>query len=287
MLAAHPQITSIGEALQLRAYALQDRQLYDPAHPLTCSCGKPVPLCPFWQQVESALGAPLASLTLRPRLLESGMNVSDRSAVATRVWAPLRRWPNLYRFPPIHFALGSNVGRDSFRLYDAVTQVTGARYVVDSSKVPFRFWSLWRRRPDDLRLVVLVRDYRAVAYSQSKRGHSLRGAARYWVNTMRQVDALTRGLPGEQIFLVRYEDLCDSPEETMHRLCNFLQLEFSPELLARATVDLHHIGGSPSKFDSARRIVARDTTYLDQIAPADLRELALLAGDFARRWDYG
>jgi len=287
MLSAHPFITSVGEALQLRAYALEDRALYDPAHPLICSCGKTVPLCPFWQQVASTLGSPLASLRLRPRLIDLGGAPPWQSAVAQRLVAPLRRWPALYRWPPVHRVLGGpRVGHDSFALYDAVACVTGARYVLDSSKVPFRFWSIHRCRAEDLWLLILSRDYRAVAFSQMKRGRSLLRAAKYWVHTNEQIETLSQDVAPDRIFRLRYEDLCDRPEAIMQQLCSFLQLGFNPALLSLDDGAEHHIGGSPSKFDRTRRTISRDVTYLEQLTPAQLRDLRGIVGEHGERWGY-
>lgn len=289
MLGAHPLVTSVGEALQLRAYALNDRGLYDPAHALACSCGRSLADCPFWQTVERELGAPLSSLRLRPRLLDARTTRWYETIARRVVAAPIRRWPKLYRQPVLHEVLGGrSVGADSFRLYDAVAAITGRRYVLDSSKIPFRFSSIHKHRPDDLWLIVLMRDYRAVAYSQSKRGHPLLQAARYWVQTMKQIDILSRDLAQSRVVRVKYEELCADPEATMRRLCAFLQLDFTPTIMSRGDSALHHhLGGSPSKFDSERRIPVADLSFLEHLTPMDLRNLQEVAGAYAAQWGYG
>jgi hypothetical protein len=287
MLAAHPLVVSIGEALQLAAYALEDRALYDPAHPLVCSCGQPLRLCSFWQAVEREVGSPLSSLELRPGLLDLRGATGWRTAFMRQVFAPIRRWPQLYRQALVHGAVGGRrIGRDSFRLYDAIATVTGARYVLDSSKVPFRYWSVHQHRPRDVWLIVLTRDYRAVAYSQSKRGHSLLGAARYWVQTMKQIDIFSAGLAPDRLHVVKYEDLCADPETVMRKLCAFLELDFTASTMSRASSPVHHLGGSPSKFDPARRVPAADLSFLNHLTQADLRSLHQVAGDHALRWGY-
>src|SRR5262245_47931937 len=70
-LGGHPDIVSLGEVHWLAAYLAQDRGIYDPDHPLVCSCGLPVAECPFWESVQRALGKPLDSLVLRQNLKRS------------------------------------------------------------------------------------------------------------------------------------------------------------------------------------------------------------------------
>jgi hypothetical protein len=287
MLAAHPLVVSIGEALQLAAYALEDRARYDPSHPLVCSCGQPVRLCPFWQAVEREIGSPLSSLELRPPLLDVRGANGWRAAFMRKVFAPIRRWPQLYRRTLVHAALGGRrIGTDSFRLYDAVAAVTGARYVLDSSKVPFRYWSVYQHRPAHVWSIVLTRDYRAVAYSQSRRGHPLLGAARYWAQTMKQIEIFSAGVASDRLHVVKYEDLCADPEAVMRRLCVFLELDFTPSIMSRSSSPLHHLGGSPSKFDPARRVPVADLSFLNHLTQADLQSLRQVAGEDALRWGY-
>jgi hypothetical protein len=286
MLGAHAESTSVGEVVQLRAYALEDRALYDPAHPLTCSCGRTVRACPFWQSVELELGAPLSSLELRPRLAERD-SPARRARNPVSLTGLVRRWPRLYRFAPVHSLLdGPRIGADSYRLFDAIHAVTRTRYVQDSSKIPSRFWSIHKSRPDQLWLIILVRDYRAVACSQLKRGRSLLSAARYWMRSLEEIEQFAAGLRRDRVLPIRYEDLCDDSETTMRRLCAFLELDFMPAVLSPARGALHHLGGSPSKFDPASSAVARDRTYLERLSEKDLKDLKRVAGRYAARWGY-
>lgn len=286
MLGGHADVVTVGEALQLRAYALEDRALYDPVHPLICSCGSVVRACPFWQAVELELGAPLSSLELRPTVIARdtpGLSASHPVQLAPLV----HRWTSLYRLSPVHSLLGGpRIGTDSYRLFDAIHRVTRTRYVLDSSKTPFRFWSIHNSRPGQLRLIILIRDYRAVAYSLFKRNGELLAAARYWERTLKQIDQLAAGLPTDRVLRIRYEDLCDAPEATMRNLCSFLDLEFTPAVLSRGGRTLHHLGGSPSKFDLGQRLVAHDRSYLEHLSEKDLADLKRVAGDYASRWGY-
>lgn len=288
LLACHPRITSIGEAVQLNAYALQDRTLYDPAYPLLCTCGVTLPECAFWSAVESELGMPLGDLSPRPRIIRpSDPGADGRKSINKWMIKVLWQWPQLYCWPPVHKALGGGrVGRDGFRLFDAIRSVSGTPYILDASKLPFRFWSLEAARPGHVRVILLTRDVRAVAYSQAKRGRTLNEAAYGWVHRMKQMEVLAARMPREQVARVRYEDLCTDPEKVLRELCDFLELDFFAGMMSRNTEELHHLGGSPSQFDPSRRHIRLDTHYMEELTTAELENLRGIAGDYGRRWGY-
>jgi hypothetical protein len=290
LLASHTRITSVGEVLHIRSYALESRRDYDPVHPLICTCGQPVPACPFWQETERRLGRPLHSLRLGPRLLYGRSPAFE--PITKRLAHAIQLQPSLYRLPPVHAALGGpRLGADSIALFDAIADVSGADYVLDSSKMPYRFWSLNQTRPGSVWLIKLCRDYRAVAYSISKRSKLERLPAlllgmQVWRKHLREMDQLSRDFPASRVITVRYEDLCADPEHTMRTLSDFLGLDFQPEMLTRGTGALHHIGGSPSKFSNQRKTISLDTDYLDRLSATELQALEKLAGPEAARWGY-
>jgi hypothetical protein len=279
LLGAHSNIISLGEVHWLTAYALEDRTIYDPVYELVCTCGQSVPRCGFWTKVALSLGRPLESLHLRPTF---AANRFGR--------APIRlvyRYPALFRFRLMQRMFdGPQVARDSIELFDAVRAVSGRSLVVDSSKSPFRFRAVHDAQPGMTCAILLARDYRAVVHSKMKRGYSLEAAAIGWRNRMTQIEALTEDLPPGRMVRLRYEDLCEDPEKELARICRFLQLEFSPAMLTRPTDNIHHIGGSPSKFDPARVAISMDTAYRQAFEPATLARLRALVGDVAGKWAY-
>jgi len=291
LLAAHPAVATVGEVHHLRAYALEDRRLYDPAQPLTCSCGEKLASCPFWTEVESSLGRQLATLKLKPVLFEFTGDQPDaslgRPLLGSTMKRLLHRWPAIYTHHSIHHLLkGHDVGADSFALLDAVHAVTEADVIIDSSKTLPRLWSLAARHPERMRVIVLVRDFRAVAYSQHKRGQDLVRSARSWARRIGQVEQMVAAVPALAVTWVRYEDLCSEPHPSLRRLCEFLGLEFDARMLARRSEGTHHIGGSPSKLDDSRRTVRLDDVYLRELSGEQMRAMERVAGDVGRRFGY-
>lgn len=287
-LGAHTEVVTLGEAHWLPAYVTRDRTQYDPVHELVCACGLEVGECPFWISVRRELGRPLESLRLHSRLVRS----PGDGSVASRIrWLPrrvVRSHPGLYRLPLVRRALGGRrLAEDVLALLEAASRASGRSVCIDSSKSPFRFRAVSDLDPGRARAIVLARDFRAVVHSKMKRGETLETAARGWRVAMEQIDALTRDLPGDRVHRLRYEDLCNQPRAELGRLCGFLGIPFQDAMLRRPEkAHLHHIGGSPSKFDESRHDIVLDRAYEGAFSPSDVDRMRRIVGNEAGRWGY-
>ena len=103
---------------------------------------------------------------------------------------------------------------------------------------------------------------------------------------MQQIKQLTKDVPKDQLIRVRYEDLCGDPRSELSRICKFLNLEFSENMQSRPTDNLHHIGGSPSKFDPDRKKIELDQSYLHAFSGQQLATMRDIVGDAAADWGY-
>ena len=291
LLGAHPGIASVGELIWLRAYVREDRAIYDPAHPLKCSCGATVSDCAFWRQVAAVLGRPLDDLQLSTRDFGRRWAGRHRHRLVAGLWGlPVRfldAFPGSYRRRVVQTVFsGPRLARDSLALFDAIFEVSKARYVVDASKSATRFRSIYRSRPANVRAIVLGRDYRAVVHSKMRRGRSLEVAASGWRKSMTRIECLTRDLPPGCSIRIKYENLCEQPEKELARICAFLGLEYSSAMLERHVRNLHHIGGSPSQFDPARAAIVMDRSHEGAFSREALERMHHLVGDVAKSWDY-
>ena len=289
LLGAHPHVVSVGELHWLKAYVRKDRRLYDPVHPLVCTCGQEVESCPFWLSVEEAANRSLDSFRLKPRFFR--WRVAGTRSLRERVMLlPVRlvnNVPSAYTTPVIHRIFGGpELARDSIALADAILRATGSRIVVDSSKSALKFWSVYRQQPGRVRSVILARDYRAVVYSKMKRGQSLDNASLGWRRKMHQIERLTSDVTDDRCYRLKYEDLCANPAETLMALCAFLDIEFDSKMLSRPKQGMHHIGGSPSKFDPSKRAISLDTSYENAFDRQSLARMKELVGNIAESWGY-
>lgn len=145
----------------LLAYATQDRLLYDPVHPLVCSCGNILRECPFWLGGEEELGYPLASMKIRLNGFSSGnrgrWSLSD--AIQARARRLLERSPHLFLLKPVQWIYGGQrTGIQSNDLYDAALRFTKNDYKVDSAKNIFQFRAAYDYRPGSARAILFARD---------------------------------------------------------------------------------------------------------------------------------
>jgi hypothetical protein len=280
-----PGVCAVGELVHLWERGLTNDE--------RCGCGEPFRQCPFWQQVgKAAFGGWDEVDVSRVAALRSRV---DRNrfipALARRHVRPKMR--QLLTEYPSYYA----------RLYAAITDVSGCDLVVDSSKHPSLAHCL-RWQPDvDLRVLHLVRDPRAVAYSWSRQvlrpdtdrqsymtRYSPATTARQWdvQNAAFQLLART-GVPTMRL---RYEDFTAEPELTLHRVADFAGLpsrDSYPFLTAdgpswRAHLSgSHSVSGNPMRFTTGQIPIRADEKWRTSMPKAQQRAvtaltLPLLAG---------
>jgi hypothetical protein len=219
-----------------------------------CGCGQPFRSCVFWSAIgEEAFG---------------GWEQIDaeRYAEVDRIAEGLRRLPH-HCVPALHPELAAAIAEYVpvlTRLYSAMARVSGAQVVVETSKDP-NFASLLMRMPEsDVRIVHLVRDSRAVAYSwtRKRRMPSPIGAQTFMPRFKPASTALSWLVSNSAFHLLRagrcryvrtrYESFVDDPQRVLGALSDFAgaQLLLPPEQLVGRKVELggHHIfSGNPMR----------------------------------------
>jgi Sulfotransferase family len=152
---------------------------------------------------------------------------------------------------------------------------------------------LWPRA----RFVVLVRDGRDVALSLRRMPfgpNNAWAAAQWWARGIRAGARAAAEHP-EAVLTIRYEDLAQRPAEEVRRLCGFLGLSYSDDMLALEHVDPARIvpdqaAWFPTLFDGIntsavgrwrREMGARDRRIFAALAGAELEQFGYDAGDAA------
>ncbi|MFY9932806.1 MAG: sulfotransferase, partial [Streptosporangiaceae bacterium] len=167
------------------------------------------------------------------------------------------------------------------RLYAAIAKVSGCELIIDSSKHPSLAHCL-RWQPDvDLRVLHLVRDSRAVAYSWSKQvrrpdsdsesymtRYSPAMAAGQWNAQNAAFHLLAKiGCPTMRL---KYEDFMARPEATLRRVTSFAGL---PATASYPFLDTdggscwaqldggHSVSGNPMRFATGKIPISRDERW--------------------------
>lgn len=255
-----------------------------------CGCGERLTECEFWAAVmaeveedgvEPARMARLAGRLDRTRRLlrTAGRRLRRRTAAE---WAEL--------------------GAGTARLYRSVYRRSGAEFVVDNSKLTTHLMLLSECSDAELRLLHLVRDGRAVAYSWERmrrlqsagldqgRGMRHHGSAvadlAIWQLQNLLLDRLARGCA--YAATIRYEDLAASPGPTLAAGLRRLGIDAScrrgPEPHA---VGAHGIGGNRRvRFAPGGTAVVIDEAWRGELGSLRGRLWTLLAAPGLWRYGY-
>jgi hypothetical protein len=240
-----PGFASVGELRYLWDRGLGERQL--------CGCGVAVPDCPFWRAVlEEALGRVDPADAGEMLAFQRRLDGLARMPWVLAPWRPpsLERDLRAYRE-----VLG--------RVYRAVQAVSGASVLVDSSKYAAYGRILAGVPGLDLRVLHLVRDSRAVAYSWTRRKELPEvvteerympvfppwQSAAYWglENLALQ---LLRG-SSRRYHILRYEDLTRQPEAVLSAALERIGIAADLGFLREGRLNLglnHTVAGNPIRF---------------------------------------
>lgn len=260
-----PGVVGLGEVSHLWERGIRNDE--------RCGCGETFSTCPFWTEVGKrafggwdqvdldhvqALRLQVDDVKYVPRLLLPGRLGGLRAKIAEYV--------SYYE-----------------RLYLAALEVSGAEVVVDSSKFTALAYILSHSPEVDLRLVHILRDPRAVAYSWTKvvrrpeiataEAYMPRYSPRYMAvlydghNVLLELLRL-RGVRGRR---VRYEDFAEDPLGQVSRVTALGGLSVDDSSIrgeGERTLRLgtvHTVSGNPSRFQTGDIAVVRDDKWRQEM----------------------
>jgi len=226
----------------------------DPSDRL-CSCGINLDECSHWTKIRFRL----ASVDLRTwaGLAVDAVPKSRKERFQHRflaVLAPISLFPG----PRTEFTRRYRGAiHNTDRLIDAIGAETGSACVVDSTKNPMRLLAYATWGHHRMRCIYLLRDGRAVAYSQARRGASawLPALLRWNLDQVKVRTAIRKS--GIETHVVRYEQLCSDPNGTLATIREFLDL---PALSSSFSDEQHLIPGNPMLFSGFPQI-SEDTEW--------------------------
>lgn len=246
-LAAHPDVVAVGELKYLWKWGILRNEL--------CACGNPVPECEFWSAVGTRLFGPegFASAEAK-RLLTDYETVSVNWRMFAAYWTPVL--PHSRRRLKRVRAMLTD-------LYAAIAAEAGATVVVDASKHPMHLGIVSDAPNLRLSVIQLVRDPCGVANSWSKKvplphdptgqrtmgPHPTAVVVARWSLMNIAVQYIRFWHKGP---LLRYEDFCSEPKQTIVDILSGAGLDPSQlpvtEGNAIATSAGHGIAGNPARF---------------------------------------
>ena len=285
MLGAAPGWVNVGELVDLARSVARSDEL--------CGCGVPFSTCPMWTEVgEIAFGGWTE-------------DVLDRLTSLQRAAARQRHLPRLLgpRLPA--YAALTDLRAAYSRIYLAVAQVTGAEVIVDASKGPALGQALAGAPGIDLRMLNVVRDPRAVAWSWNRRvdrPHVTSGdaqmwripahrAAAQWSSLQVEMQAIA-GLGGVRSARLRYEDFVADPVYSLVCAIAALGLPLLPAELPVVTggrvvlEPSHGLSGNPGRFRSGAVELRRDDRWATEMPASDRAVVTALTLPLLRVYGY-
>lgn len=186
----------------------------------SCACGFRIEKCEFWRGIAGRIGLSLGELRTIP-----SNNVLRRRFSQAIGWAAIRfGLEGCGRKVLVHERRAID---NCLAIYRAASEMTGNEVVLDASKVPSHFLLLYLARKELMRPVFLVRDGRGVVWSKMERtGISAAGAARQWLNVSKMLLAIRKVVPDSSSVLIRYEDLCNKPQDVLERVLKLVNVPF-------------------------------------------------------------
>lgn len=180
-------------------------------------------------------------------------------------------------------------------LFRAALAAGGKQIALDSSKTIGRAAMLARSGLFDLTVIHLVRDSRAIAYSnrrkQSRAPADQQGAYRLvpsvrgWRKLNLRIRRIFRDHAGVRYVLVRYEDLTADPVTELRRVLGAVGLPWEESILRYREHTHHNIEGNRMRMATDSAIRA-DNEYLRALPPADWWSATLLSWRGLRAFGY-
>jgi hypothetical protein len=287
MLGQIPDFVNVGELWQVWYRGLRENE--------RCSCGQPFYSCEFWSAVgDEAFG---------------GWNNVDLDKMASfRSYFTKQRYAS-------HYALAANTSirtrtmtilLEEFepaleRLYRAIQRVSGASVIVDSSK-RFSYAVVLGLLPFvDLRIVHLVRDSRAVAFSWARSTERIAGGrklvARLSPTFQSRAWSLQNYLfgflsPIAPFSRLRYEDFVADP--ALHLAKTLIKVGLDDgaaglPLVRGREISLsagHMVSGNPGRFRTGKTELQSDEEWRVKMSGADKNVVTALTAPLLLRYGY-
>ncbi len=255
-----------------------------------CGCGKHSRECPVWNAVFDEAFGGMENVDAREmmRLQYSGARTRHIPQMLTKN-GKLKLEGRMGKFLP-----------SSARLYEAIKSVTNSRVIVDSSKEPAYGRAISMILEIDLRVLHLVRDPRAAAYSWLKKKEQPDSEDREFMHQKSALDSAilwdawnvsTEALwRNDKYMRLRYEDFIAAPKESFRSILDFIgepdaELPLAGEREVKLGVS-HTVSGNPNRFDTGSVELRPDDRWRKEMAAKDRNIVTALTFPLLARYGY-
>jgi hypothetical protein len=287
LLGSQSEATTVGE---MRAPAVGEPDTY------LCSCGEHIKKCSFWREVSERM----AKRGIKDfDITEARISIHDaENRYVRRLLDPLPRGPLLETVRRTGLALSpawpkhlQTMHRRNVALVEALQEVTGAKVVIDSSKIALHLKYLLKSPALRIKVIHLVRDGRAVTMSmlghgfkRGSRQETVAAAALSWQRNNEGAERVLAEVPKSQWMYLNYEELCKTPVETLQGICKFLGMD-SRNIVLDFRAGSPHVLGNDMRLKSGTDI-RLDERWRTGLTKEDLGTFEEVAGEMNRKYGY-
>ncbi len=134
----------------------------------------------------------------------------------------------------------------------------------------------------DAKFLHLVRDGRAVAASVMKLNwgpNTIPGVTDWWENNIANGLAVESYYGPEYVKRVRYEDLISEPQKTLKEICNFLQIEYQPEMISGMGFEVPQFSRQQHALVGHKPNTDRIHAWQQELSPRQIEIFENIAGN--------
>jgi len=253
-----PGVFSLGEVTFFSWQIYRDGKMCELDQDI-CSCGYKFSECSVWKKIINNLSAKVGyNIYTNPyrfdvsifRPLEYGKPYKKFHkfvrAYYNKLFYKNKFAPDL---TPIFYHYTKKQIYNNLLLFDTIKESFGVSHVVDSSKDLIRLHFLHYVRPQNTKIIVLIRDILGIAGSAVKRNEDPLKAAKMWIRYYNLIiNAVNKMF--KNFLLVKYEELASKPRFILNKIAKFLDKEYlsNDSLIKLDTKKYHLIAGNPMRY---------------------------------------
>lgn len=282
LLSQHPSVATIGE---LKATPMGNVDEY------LCSCGTKIVDCDFWKEV--ALECRSEGMEFDVHQFKTVIGSNEDEFIRRLLRADVRgffleglRAFFLKFYPKAKRNLEHRLSRNEV-LIRVISRLQKGEIFLDGSKDATRLLHFVESQRFSVKVIHLSRDGRAVSASIAKHAQiPFHDASRLWAKNMRGIQNMRSRLHADQVIDLRYEDFCQTPEQHLRRIFDWLGLDNSSVDTSDFKNQDNHILGNAMRLSSASSIQF-DERWRKTIPQDDQRAFDERYGGINESFGYG
>jgi hypothetical protein len=276
-----PGYFSIGEVCRFFEYILHGK--------MRCGCGERLNECEFWSKIMDRLESKNVDIERMAHL--------NNCLTRTRNFHKLLFYSKTKYPPEWHELL-----RGIEALYYAIADLSGGKILVDSSKTPSQSICLKQIPGLNIKVIQMVRDGRAVAYSWAKRKKSITtksGKKAYMPQRSYSSSMIRWAMEnywmGENCgdvpnTLLKYEEFVSNPYQELKRVLDDLDLDSKGlEMINAYKMNLsktHSVGGNFIRFSTGKMAIRPDMEWKNNLSKWKSVYLGLITLPLMKKYHY-